>query len=181
MTAMLSCPPVRDHGAEPALVPAAGTSRRLQSLSYMGHPVAVLAADLCEDELALCGVLHGRVTSVRRGLAAAVADLYDRLWDVPGPSGMASGFARLHNWCPPMAWDDDPGPHHIDDPAAAPADWQPRRLTIAEQAETIAEVMTAGVSRQEAAWRLGIGRHALDGILWRAAQAAPVLAAGGAA
>lgn len=159
--------------------------RALQALSWVGHPVAVLAARLCEDELALCGVLHGQVTTVRAGLATAVRDLSDDLWDVPGSSGPAADFAVRHGRVPPLAWDEpgdrcaghaEPGDcagHDIEDPAAVPVPgWQRRRLTAAERLADIAEVMPSRSTRQESAWRLGVSRGHADTPAIRAGRSA---------
>lgn len=111
------------------LVAAAGSARRLQALSYLGWPVPELAARLGAEPLDVCALLVADTAGVRRGLAAAVAALYDALWDQPGPSRLVAGDARRRGWCPPLAWDDHEGePHWIDDPDAGPSPlWRPSR------------------------------------------------------
>lgn len=168
MAPTLPCLPVRDHGPEPHLT-LAGTVRRLQALAYIGHGTPELAARLSVTERTVRWFTRDNPASLGAISAPAVAALYDELWDVPGDSAKTAHMARRLDWCPPLAWDDDnEDGHGIDDPAAAPADWKPCRPTLADKVENIHEVMTLGVTRQDAAFRLGIARETLNTLLWRA-------------
>jgi hypothetical protein len=160
-------------------VPAAGSARRLQALAWMGHSTPALACRLAVAECVVRRLQRGKPTDVPAALAGAVSAIYDALWDQRGSSPRSAHMAIRRGWCPPLAWDDNPGdPHWIDDPAAGPADWKPRRATLADRAENAAEVMAAGYATlQHAAWRLGITRDHLEHILARARGRA----AGGAA
>jgi hypothetical protein len=212
MAQILPCPPARERGPAPALtlaachaagcdhpecrrgaeaharlsppVPAAGPARRLRALSYMGHPPEDLAAALHADELVLRGILHGAVTDVRPGLAAAVTALYDALWDVNGGSAAATKLAARCGWCPPLAWDEpgdvcagharpgDCAGHDIEDPAASPVrGWQRRRLTAAERLADVAEVLPSRATRQQVAWRLGVSSGRVSTLVSRARAA----------
>lgn len=99
----------------PRLTHPAGTTRRLQALAAIGWPGSKLAAELG------CTVhwvrrLTNTRNQVRTVTATAVADLYDRLSDHPGPSAQTAGTARSNGYVPPIAWDDGT----LDDPDAQP-------------------------------------------------------------
>jgi hypothetical protein len=93
----------------------------------MGHGTAALAARLDVSSQAVRRLQQGSPAEVPAALAAAVAALYDQLWDVRGGSHHAVRMAERRGWVPPLGWDDDAEDGHgIDDPASAPADWKPR-------------------------------------------------------
>ena len=152
-------------------VPGAGTSRRLQALAYNGFSPADLAGRLGVPVRGVLRLQVGRNRDVPAGLAAAVSALYDALWHLTGASPQTAAAARRRNWCPPLGWDDDsPGDdgytgHGIDDPDAVPAlGWQRqlRRLSQDEQAAELVELVTFGLSVNQAAMRLGMSGNALE-------------------
>lgn len=113
-----------------AHVPSVGTIRRLNALQALGWPSAALARE--------AGLSSGAMTEIRTqdrvkvSTAAAVARMYDRLWDRLPPddtpqarSAITKALRRAdaEGWLPPLAWDD----HQLDDPDAQPEDWRPRR------------------------------------------------------
>jgi hypothetical protein len=172
-------------------VPAAGTRRRLRALARVGWPAAAIAARLGMAvpagiaERAVGRVQGGKIPELPSWLAAAVATLYDDVWDVYGGCEDAAAFAHRRGWAPPMAWDDNPGdPHYIDDPACPVSDWRPRRMLRPDpagrvedirevRAEDIREVMAGGHgTRVLAAERLGLSRACVDKALSRAAARA---------
>jgi hypothetical protein len=161
---------------------ATGTRRRLQALVAIGWPQAELARRL--------GLRRRRFEALMRRdripaqTAADVEGLYDRIWH-QWPRGRHADGARAHaaalGWPVPAAWDDDPGPHCIDDPAAAPPDgWQPnprakrRAADLAEDADFI--IITQGVSREQAARRIGVTKQALEKAYMRRPGSEPALA-----
>jgi hypothetical protein len=99
---------------DPAYTDATGTRRRLQALIAIGWPIRELAR-----QMGWTGnpglLLYGERQQVHKHTAALVADVYDRLWDVPGPSVRSRRAAARAGYAPPLAWDD------IDDPAATPS------------------------------------------------------------
>jgi hypothetical protein len=110
------------EAARARLARRAGTARRLQALAVMGHSGPALAARLGVTATWVHYLRHRGAGCVSASLAAAVAVLYDELWDVPGPSRRTARLAARRRWAPPMAWDDNPGdPHWIDDAAARPS------------------------------------------------------------
>lgn len=154
--------------------PSAGSTRRLQALAFTGHTTSSLARRLGISQFTLRRLLHGQPAEVPAHIAAAVAALYDELWAADGGSRWAARRARAAGYAPALAWDDNPGdPHWIDDPAAGPADWKPRRLTAAERAEDLAEILASGHTRQQAAWRLGLSVDAIDQRLARGRAVTP--------
>jgi hypothetical protein len=118
------------------LVDATGTHRRIQALIANGWPRVKLAEQFDFDRNAV-----GRCLSRSRvyaSTAAAVRDLYDRLWDVPPPENdrweasaaeTARREAARKGWVKPLAWDDST----IDDPSALP--WRP----LAGQGRSVAD------------------------------------------
>lgn len=105
-------------GRQPAaIVPAAGTVRRLQALVALGYSWSRLSKHLgvTVTRAAQIGLLP--ITGhVNRRTAARVKALYDELSTTPGTDRYALTVARRHGFYPPLAWDDDT----IDDPAAQP-------------------------------------------------------------
>jgi hypothetical protein len=96
------------------LAPSIGAARRIQALYAIGWTGDAIGAEL--------GVGRDRVRQiasrprVRTATAAAVADLYRRLSNTPGPSRVTEGNARSRGYVPPIGWDDDT----LDDPDAQP-------------------------------------------------------------
>jgi transposase-like protein len=164
MTESFACPPARGHvPVNTGAVPSAGSTRRLQALAFKGHTTSGLARRLGISQFTLRRLLHGQPAEVPAHLAAAVAALYDELWAADGGSRWVARRARRAGFAPALAWDDNAGDaHFIDDPRALPADWKPRRLTDAERAEDVAEILADGYTRRQAAWRLGVSADAID-------------------
>jgi hypothetical protein len=173
MSVSLACQPAPGETAASfpvAAVPAAGTSRRLQALAFMGHSAPALAERLDLPEHTFRRLQAGKTSQVPHALAATVDALYDALWDVRGGSAAAVRMARRRHWCPPLAWDDNPeDPHWIDDPSASPADWQPRpHRGPTWRGQEVADLLASGCSPIEAAVRLGITTDSLYQRLVRA-------------
>lgn len=98
-----------------SLVDATGTRRRLQALVCMGWTGAELMGRLGKDPGQSTRFLTAQL--VQEGTRAAVAALYDELWNVTPPDSYGSRRARLraqrNNWIAPLGWDDidtDPEP-----------------------------------------------------------------------
>lgn len=165
------------YGRWAALVPAAGTQRRLQALMRNGWSWGVLAARLGIPRQRLRAKLcrHQHVTPAT---ATAVRALYDQLWDQPPPertpheraaATRSRRYAREHGFVPPAGWDDD----EIDDPAASPADGWERREGVRRWgvlAEDAADLLRTGEEPGQVAERLGVTRSTLSTVLTRAAQ-----------
>lgn len=98
----------------PLLVDATGTRRRLQALAVIGWGSRQLAAEEGVTPTAVKNWM--RQERVQQQTAARVARLYDRLWNQPGPSVKAKGYALRSGWASPLAFDDDT----IDNPEARP-------------------------------------------------------------
>lgn len=177
MTLSFARPPAYGCGQAPrsaAAVPSAGTTRRLRALAFMGHSAGALAARLALADYAVRRLQSGQPAEVPAALAAAVAAVYDDLWDVRGPSARSARVAIRRGFVPALAWDDNPGdPHFIDDPAASPApNWRPRRrLSPAQRGEEITELLSLGFTPAGAARRLGITSTALRQRIRRARTA----------
>jgi hypothetical protein len=176
------------HDLPAAPVPtAAGTRRRLRALAACGWPLAEIAARLGttpdvvrkmrDTPITGRGASAARVSLYARlwEAAPAVAALYDQLWDKPPPrdtpaqrsaAARTSQAAAARGWPPPLGWDDDPGPHGIDNPSGHPAPGWRRddraRRRSADLAAEAAELARQGCSRTRAAERLGVPRATLD-------------------
>jgi transcriptional regulator with XRE-family HTH domain len=152
-----------------ARVDPTGTRRRLQALVALGWSQRRLAGLLGTTACGLGHLLrdYDRVTARR---ARAVRDLYDRLWNTPPPQAArldraaatrARRYAADRRWLGPGAWDDA----EIDDPVARPVEgWlrRDRKRKPAWLAAEARELTRYGLSRQEAAERLGVLRNTLD-------------------
>lgn len=167
--AILAVRPSLDVMADMAWTDATGTRRRVQALAARGWSQGRVAARLGVSRKNFNAMMRrGRVSAAT---ARAVAALYAELWDAPPPEETprqrdAANRARRHaaeqGWPPPMAWGED-----IGDPAAEPAaGWQrdPERkcrsgaLTAAEARE----LLGFGLSRADAAKRLGVTVAAME-------------------
>lgn len=97
-------------------VPAVGTIRRLQALVAAGYTPGMLSQQL-NIALADTYILFSHCDVMAAATARAVAELFDRLEMVPGPSAGARTLGRKLGWAPPLAWDRD----DLDDPIARPS------------------------------------------------------------
>lgn len=95
-------------------VPSIGAQRRVQALMAIGWRHKDLIARLGFDTPSL---LYKTGTWVTRRKHDAVKDLYDQLWNQPGPNSIHTQrrIAKA-GYAPPLAWDDET----IDDPHAVP-------------------------------------------------------------
>ncbi|MFC0626144.1 hypothetical protein [Kribbella deserti] len=103
-----------------AVLTPVGMIRRIQALHHMGYGCTAIAAEANCHRESLQEALRGREHASTR-LRAAIAAVYDRLWDIPCSDDprfttRAKNRAVQLGWAPAMAWDDDT----IDDPTARP-------------------------------------------------------------
>ncbi len=90
-----------------AKVDALPTSRRLRALAAIGHPTAELGnlIGIHPDDVAR--IASGRRSRVGDDIAEAVATVYARLCQMPGPSRHARNRAARAGYLPPETWDAD--------------------------------------------------------------------------
>ena len=182
MSPSIACRPAEDRRTAPragapygARTDATGSRRRLQALAYLGWSQWALAARLGMSPMFVRCIQAGGQGVITTAHAAAIAAVYDELWDQYPDSRQAEWVrsrARQAGWVPPLAWDDDaPGDatytgHGIDDPDAVPAPaWQrPQRtrLAPADQAAELTELVGLGLSLNRAALRLGVSGATLQ-------------------
>lgn len=102
-----------------------GARRRLQGLVALGHCPTRLARQAGITSPRMRRLLAGQTRRVSPALHAAIADLYDQMWNRLPPeqtrreqaiADAARHRAQAAGWSPPMALDDD----RIDDPAYQP-------------------------------------------------------------
>jgi hypothetical protein len=148
-----------------ATVDAAGTRRRLEALQAIGYPARDLAQRLGAGPKTPLQV--ARRARVRAATARAVADLYVKLENTPGPSHRVAVTAQARGFLAPAWWDTDT----IDDPDKAPAGVRVyerntvgrpvdhHRLLDVADAPRLARIellLSRGLTRREVAGRLGI-------------------------
>ena len=153
---------------------ATGARRRLQALACIGWPSRALADALGQkDHSLVLRIQSGKATSIRQGTAHAVEDLYNSLWNQEGPSPRTRSAAQARGWLPPLAWDDD----DLDNPNASPdtgAVRTTKRTTL--NLDDLHDLLHWGLTRDEAAARLGTTRDAVDKALSRERAATPIFA-----
>lgn len=143
-----------------------GAARRLRALQRIGWTGANLGQRLGVTQREISQLALGRDT-VLLTTHNRVCALYDRLWNVPGPSARAVARAERKGWLPPLALDDD----LIDDPTYDPAEGtvrpvvdpiaieracngDPIPLTKAERIAAVHRLNSRGLSQLETARRL---------------------------
>lgn len=146
-------------------IPPTGTARRLEALAVQGHSLNGLARRLGTGPSALRAIANGTQAHVTIDLAERVAALYDRLWNVDGASVRARNEALAKGWVPPMAWDDDT----IDNPQAKPLPYarRTRNRRGRDLTEEAAELLRQGLTRAQAAERLGTTHEAINAAFHR--------------
>jgi hypothetical protein len=91
-----------------AHVPSRRAVQRIKSLQALGWPLRDLGARLGYAPT-VRGVpfIFGRYPLISQALDRRVEDLYDQLWDTPGPSPIAAARAAREGWRLPLYYDDD--------------------------------------------------------------------------
>ena len=150
-----------------AYTDATGSRRRLQALAVNGWSGYILRERLMLRRATVQDIAKGKTLTIRLRTKDAIKDLFDELWDQPGPNVRAANIAKGKGWLPALAWDDD----LIDSPEHEPADVRRRGisgggwLTI----EDIEDARRQGyVSAEQIGWRLGVSRDTVQQILSRA-------------
>lgn len=148
------------------MVDSTGTVRRLRALVAIGWPMGWLADELAMKRTNFSVMMRG--TQVRASTAAAVRELYRRLWDKRPPEDSprraaeirkARALAAARSWRLPMAWDDD----RIDNPAARPAAAGHGGLSAREgRLVDYAELRSWGLTREQAAARMGVSLRTIE-------------------
>lgn len=126
-SAVLAVEPTLDSLGAGTVIPATGTTRRLQALVAVGWPQMHLADEMGWTPSNLTVLINADTVTVKT--ARLVRAVYGRLWNVdpathgasPGGITRAKRHATQERWAPPAAWDDD----QLDDPSAFP-DWTGR-------------------------------------------------------
>jgi hypothetical protein len=152
-----------------AYVDATGSARRIQALAVNGWPSRNLAKQLgYKDPATIQNIASGKTPTIRLRTKDAIRDLYERLWDQPGPSVRAANLAKAKGWMPALAWDDD----LIDRPDHQPEDVRRRKVNGGGSGITLEDIQEARQqgyeTAQQVAWRLGVSIHAISQILSRA-------------
>ena len=156
---------------EAGRVDATGTHRRIRALMALGWDGARIA----ERMGVTCGAVHrwlerSRVTTGTRSRVAAV---YDQLWGQSPPMDWRATRCRnaavRRGWALPLQWDDDDGPHGIDNPAATPHVTRQREIRKNNAAE-ILWLAQAGTPAADLAKRVGVTEEAVAKALKKAGR-----------
>ena len=106
------------------LMPACGVIRRLQSLAVLGWTHAEIAARMGVTRRAVEHLYNADPDGVMlRATWAKVDRVWRELQATPRTVERADRVRRraeARGWLPPLAWDEDMGPHGIDNPHARP-------------------------------------------------------------
>jgi hypothetical protein len=152
-----------------AYVDATGSARRLQALAINGWPTRNLAKQLGhKDPATIQHIANGKTPTIRLRTKDGIRDLYNQLWDQPGPSKRTASIAKARGWLPALAWDDD----LIDRPEHEAEDVRRRGVSGGGSGITLEDIEEARQqgyeSAQQIGWRLGVSRDAVQQILSRA-------------
>lgn len=167
--AILGVLPSMDNAASAALIPAAGTARRLQALMRTGWSLCAIQA--ATTTTALGRVLTRELVTAR--VARAVRDFYDSHWDQPPTSSTPAqrgvidrtiARARTQGFLPALAWDDDT----IDDPVTEPDPAAGRTSRgVRVHVEDIEFLARLGVTWDQVQTRTGACRNTVEAALRR--------------
>lgn len=161
-------PPVT--GQEVGMVQACGLTRRVEGLNTRGWSTsAILAMANLTPGIYRRALQAGRCQA---GSRAAIAEVYNRLENQPAPPSPSTSKTLLRaarlRFPPPAAWDNEPGPHCIDDPAATPSGIrkgnEPKRRT---NPDDIAEAVKLGASLGDMVARFSISEDGVEQALRR--------------
>ena len=148
---------------------AVGTTRRIRALARMGWTLQHIGERMGVTRASVAASTSGRRVTART--ARTIRDIYDDLWDVPGPSATTIRRATRAGWPPPLAWDDDT----IDRVDGEPATGRDLRtgggVPNADRIEEIEWLFAygdPGATRADVARRFGISVDGLDMVLRRA-------------
>lgn len=161
--ALLAVPfPTLDDIAAGALVPAAGTTRRLRALHAVGWSVLAISERSKIEHQALNSAINGERERLTAGTARAVRAAYDELWDEPPPSAtkwerIAASRSRrtaaARGWPMPLDLDDET----VDDPTAPePIRGGVQGARSSFDLDEWLHLVKAGEDQERAAARLGV-------------------------
>jgi hypothetical protein len=145
-----------DSAGPQDMVPVHGFVRRVQAMQSLGYTHRWLVENGVDPAIGPSGV------AIFAERWRRARDLYEQVWDKPGPSQRARSNAAKKGFAPPMAWDD------IDDPASLPDRGAlPRTQWDAGDVEWL---LTCGETQETIARRFGINLHSLQRGLHRAGR-----------
>lgn len=172
-TAVMAVTPALDDFADAALIPAAGTQRRLQALMVLGWSITDIQR--ASGASALGRVLTRDLVTAR--VARSVRDTYETHWNrspiatTPHAQGIIDrtrARAVASGWLPPQAWDDDT----IDNPDVAAPVSALRTATsqVRIHVDDVAELVAQGATWPELQDRIGAPRNSIEVALIRAGK-----------
>lgn len=164
--------------AMPGRVPAAGTRRRLQALVAAGWPMLRVAQIAGMSPQNVSRFLHVPLVNAKtvQTITAVYEDLKNKRPERNGIDKISAKKARLRaqrlRWAPPAYWDH---PDHLIDDGDFRSDYGvPRIEVIAEEARWL---LGQGLTREQAAQRIGASRAYIDRALSQVPEPATEAAA----
>lgn len=137
-------------------VPALGARRRVQALSAIGWSQGHIAERLGISQQALANSLRTEVMTAR--VARRIRDIYSELEMSVGPSPRTRKRAAAQGWAPPAAWEDIDDPHEQPDPTR----WHESTSTGVLTEQDLTDCASWGLTREQAARRLGVQTDTVD-------------------
>jgi len=153
--------PIGPPPADPNIVDATGTVRRLRALACLGHTLDNVGAETGISRWRLGRIITGTYTEIDTPTAQSIATVYRRLSTFRSDNPHTIHRARTQGWNGPLAWDD------IDNPACKPeteraAGVKPgaRRKVYADPAR-VAELTAAGRTAGQIADEIGCHKRSV--------------------
>ncbi|QFP96848.1 helix-turn-helix DNA-binding protein [Gordonia phage Mcklovin] len=152
------------------IVPALGTTRRLQALVANGYSQREICRRLGWAWQGNATALFlGRAEYVVARRAREVAHLFTQLQMVPGTDVRARNRGRAHGWAPPLDWDED----LIDDPNATPAATEQDRPRMSTTLDEFEWLLRCGEAPEVAAKRCRVSLSTIRTYYARAGRDLP--------
>lgn len=159
---------VYDRPNAAGFVPKVGAARRIQALYAIGWTGDHVNDAAGKPARFAQNLLNQKGVWVTLDAWRAVVRAYDELGMTPGPSTVNRRRAQKYGWAPPLAWDEA----SLDDPGALPETDEAADITAAGWGRVNPDslhdcAIEWGMTRDQAADRLGVTRDAIDAALSR--------------
>ncbi|WP_135452582.1 hypothetical protein [Mycobacterium sp. DL99] len=139
------------------LLPATGSARRIEALCTMGWSQGHIAEKLGTSVQVVNRFAAQKWITSR--WAAQLAELFDELHMIPGPSRISARWAEIQGWAPPLAWE------HFDDPDELPDFGADSKQSFPDRYLELRDHV--GLNNQQIADAMGIELESLERQLFR--------------
>lgn len=147
--------PIGPPPADPTIVDATGTVRRLRALACLGHTLDSIGAETGLSRWRLGRIITGKFTEIDTEAAEKIARAYRFLSTFRSDNPHTIHRARNAGWHGPLAWDD------IDDPACQPEtevlddSKASRKPKVFADPARVARLTAEGLTAEQIARRIG--------------------------